>query len=84
MGEPLAEHPNPGSSQRILDVGGRTGGWLSAPAKSCAAATQQVGERVWFHARLDFPNNYFDLVNQCFGDSYPRTWGWPQRAPARL
>ena len=26
---------------------------------------------------LEFPNNYFDLINQRFGLSYLRTWDWP-------
>lgn len=47
------------------------------------AAAQQVGTRVNFYPMdalrmLEFPNNYFDLVNQRFGNSYLRTWDWPQ------
>ncbi len=43
---------------------------------------QQVNDRVEFHLMdalrmLEFPPNYFDLVNQRFGMSYIRTWDWP-------
>ena len=42
-----------------------------------------VADRVEFHVMdalrmLEFPRNYFDLVNQRFGMSYLRTWDWPQ------
>ncbi len=47
------------------------------------AEAQQVSDRVEFHTMdalrmLEFPNNYFDLVNQRFGNSYLRTWDWPK------
>lgn len=45
------------------------------------ARAQQVGERVEFHVMdalrmLEFPANYFDLVNHRFGLSWLRTWDW--------
>lgn len=47
------------------------------------AAALQVSDRVEFHTMdalrmLEFPTNYFDLVNQRFGQSYLRTWDWPK------
>ncbi|HEX7736549.1 MAG TPA: methyltransferase domain-containing protein, partial [Ktedonobacteraceae bacterium] len=47
------------------------------------AVLQQVDERVEFHAMdalrmLEFPHNYFDLVNLRFGVSFMRTWDWPK------
>ena len=47
------------------------------------AEVQRLGDRVEFHTMdalrmLEFPNNYFDLVNQRFGNSYLRTWDWPK------
>jgi ubiquinone/menaquinone biosynthesis C-methylase UbiE len=46
------------------------------------ARLQEVAHRVEFHTMdalrmLEFPANYFDLVNQRFGHSYLRTWDWP-------
>lgn len=46
------------------------------------AEAQQVSDRVEFHVMdalrvLEFPNNYFDLVNLRLGSSYLRTWDWP-------
>lgn len=46
------------------------------------AEAQQVGERVEFRVMdalrmLEFPANSFDLVNQRLGQSYLRTWEWP-------
>ncbi|GAC1637054.1 MAG: hypothetical protein NVS4B9_30210 [Ktedonobacteraceae bacterium] len=46
------------------------------------AAAQQVSDRVEFHVMdalrmLEFPDGYFDLVNQRFGGSYLRKWDWP-------
>lgn len=45
------------------------------------ATLHQVHERVQFHVMdalrmLEFPNNYFDLVNLRFGISFVRTWEW--------
>lgn len=42
-----------------------------------------VNERVEFHTMdalrmLEFPQGYFDLVNQRLGMSYLRTWDWPK------
>lgn len=46
------------------------------------AAREQLDERVEFHVMdalrsLDFPDDYFDLVNLRFGTSYLRKWDWP-------
>lgn len=54
---------------------------LIASARAEAEA-QQVSDRVEFHTMdalrmLEFPENYFDLVNQRFGWSFLRTWEWP-------
>lgn len=45
------------------------------------AAKEQVDNRVEFHVgdalrMLEFPDAFFDLVNQRFGQSYVRTWEW--------
>jgi ubiquinone/menaquinone biosynthesis C-methylase UbiE len=45
------------------------------------AEALQVSDRVQFHAMdalkgLEFPVDYFDLVNQRLGSSYLRTWDW--------
>jgi ubiquinone/menaquinone biosynthesis C-methylase UbiE len=47
------------------------------------AKEQQVDDRVEFFVMdalrlLEFPDNYFDLVNQRFGVSWLRTWDWPK------
>jgi SAM-dependent methyltransferase len=47
------------------------------------AEAQQVSDRVQFRAMdalrmLEFPANYFDLVNQRFGASFLRKWDWPK------
>lgn len=47
------------------------------------AETRQVNERVEFHVMdalrmLEFPNDYFDLVNVRVAVSYLRTWDWPK------
>lgn len=47
------------------------------------AQAEQLNERVEFHVMdalrgLDFPNGYFDLVNQRQALSFLRTWDWPQ------
>ncbi len=46
------------------------------------ASEQGVGDRVKFHVMdalrmIEFPKNYFDLVNHRFNFSYLRTWDWP-------
>jgi hypothetical protein len=46
------------------------------------ASEQGVGDRVEFHVMdalrmIEFPKNYFDLVNHRFNFSYLRTWDWP-------
>jgi ubiquinone/menaquinone biosynthesis C-methylase UbiE len=50
---------------------------------SSQAEYQKVSDRVEFHTMdalrmLEFPNGYFDLVNQRLGMSYLRTWDWPK------
>ena len=57
-------------SQRIVEY-----------ARSQAQAAG-VADRVEFHVMdalrmLEFPRNYFDLVNQRLGMSYLRSWDWP-------
>ncbi len=47
------------------------------------AEAQQVSDRVQFRTMdalrmLEFPADYFDLVNQRIGASYLRTWDWPK------
>src|SRR5215831_12898226 len=47
------------------------------------AEAQQVSDRVQFSTMdalrmLEFPTDYFHLVNQRFGASYLRTWEWPK------
>jgi len=47
------------------------------------AEAAQVSDRVQFVEMdalrmLEFPTNYFGLVNQRFGVSYLRTWDWPK------
>src|SRR5258708_2652286 len=47
------------------------------------AEEQQVSNRVEFVAMdalrmLEFPNDFFHVVNQRFGMSYLRTWDWPK------
>ena len=46
------------------------------------AKEQGVSDRVEFHVMdalrmIEFPQGYFDLVNQRLGMSYLRTWDWP-------
>ncbi len=50
-----------------------------------SAQAQELGvhDRVEFHTMdalrmLEFPQGYFDLVNQRLGMSYLRTWDWPK------
>lgn len=47
------------------------------------AAEQQLSERVEFRVMdalrmIEFPSNYFDLVNMRFAGSFLRTWEWPR------
>jgi len=47
------------------------------------AEAQQLSDRVEFHVMdalrmLEFPDEYFDLVNLRFGISFLRTWDWPK------
>jgi len=47
------------------------------------AEAQQISDRVQFVQMdplrmLEFPHNYFDLVNQRFAVSYLRAWDWPK------
>ena len=47
------------------------------------AEIQQVSDRVEFHVMdvlrtLEFPDQYFDMVNLRLGASYLRTWDWPK------
>lgn len=47
------------------------------------AQAQQVTDRIEFHVMdalrmLEFPADYFDLVNIRFGVSFLRTWDWPR------
>jgi len=47
------------------------------------AVAAQVADRVEFHVMdalliLEFPNNFFDLVNLRLGVSFLRTWDWPK------
>jgi ubiquinone/menaquinone biosynthesis C-methylase UbiE len=47
------------------------------------AKVQQVSDRVQFRPMdilfmLEFPPNYFELINQRFGWSFLRTWDWPK------
>ncbi len=47
------------------------------------AEAQHVSDRVQFRTMdalrmLEFPTEYFHLVNQRFGASYLRTWDWPK------
>ena len=47
------------------------------------AAAENLDDRVEFHAMdalrmLEFPTDYFDLVNHRLGISWLRTWNWPK------
>src|SRR6266851_2530638 len=47
------------------------------------AKVQQLSARVEFHVMdalrmLEFPSNFFDLVNLRFAIGYMRTWDWPK------
>ncbi len=69
----------PAMSQLVgVDVSSRIVEYARAQAEA-----QQVSDRVQFRTMdalrmLEFPTNYFDLVNQRFGNSYLRTWDWPK------
>lgn len=59
-----------------VDVSGKMLDYARAQAKA-----EQVSDRVEFHAMdalrmLEFPQSYFDLVNQRFAGSWLRTWDW--------
>jgi ubiquinone/menaquinone biosynthesis C-methylase UbiE len=61
-----------------VDVSGRMVEYARAQAEE-----QQVSDRVQFRVMdalrmLEFPTDYFDLVNQRTGASYLRTWDWPK------
>jgi ubiquinone/menaquinone biosynthesis C-methylase UbiE len=67
----------PGMPELVgVDVSSRMVEYAQAQAEA-----EQVGDRVRFRVMdallmLEFPDNYFDLVNQRFGASYLRTWDW--------
>ena len=69
----------PGISLLVgVDVSSRMVEYARAQAEA-----QQVSDRVQFATMnalrmLEFPSDYFDLVNQRFGASYLRTWEWPK------
>ncbi|HET8845881.1 MAG TPA: class I SAM-dependent methyltransferase [Ktedonobacteraceae bacterium] len=61
-----------------VDISGR----MIEYAQSQALA-RGLDKRVQFHTMdvlrvLEFPNHFFDLVNQRFATSYLRTWDWPR------
>jgi len=61
-----------------VDVSGRMLDYARTQAE-----TQQVNDRVQFASMdalrmLEFPADYFDLVNQRFAVSWLRTWDWPK------
>ncbi|HLZ62713.1 MAG TPA: class I SAM-dependent methyltransferase [Ktedonosporobacter sp.] len=61
-----------------VDVSGKMVHYARAQAEA-----QGVSDRVEFHVMdalrmLEFPNAFFDLVNQRFGVGYLRTWEWPK------
>jgi ubiquinone/menaquinone biosynthesis C-methylase UbiE len=65
-----------------LLVGVDVNGQMIEYARAQAVA-QQVSDRVQFSTMdalrmLEFPADFFDLVNQRFGASYLRTWDWPK------
>lgn len=60
-----------------VDISGKMVEYARTHAKD-----QQVSDRVEFHVmdalrELEFPQGYFDLVNQRLGGSYLRKWDWP-------
>ncbi len=61
-----------------VDASGRLLDYARAQAEA-----QQVSDRVEFHVMdalrmLEFPTDFFDLVNMRFGMSFLRTWDWPK------
>ncbi len=61
-----------------IDVSGKMVEYACAQAE-----VKQVSDRVEFHTMdalrmLEFPSDYFDLVNHRFGQSWLRTWDWPK------
>jgi ubiquinone/menaquinone biosynthesis C-methylase UbiE len=61
-----------------IDISERMITYARAQAKA-----HQVSDRIEFHTmdalcQLEFPDGYFDLVNQRLGLSYLRTWDWLQ------
>jgi SAM-dependent methyltransferase len=55
---------------------------MIARAREQASAQGPGGDRVEFAVMdalqmIEFPQNFFDLINMRFGDSYLRTWDWP-------
>lgn len=61
-----------------VDISKRMVDYARAQAKA-----EQVSDRVEFHTmdalrKLEFADDYFDLVNQRFGMSWVRTWNWPE------
>ncbi len=69
----------PGPSTLVgIDVSSKMVTYARAQAEA-----RGVGDRVQFHvmdalSMLQFPDGFFDLVNQRFGMSYLRTWDWPK------
>ena len=69
----------PGMSMLVgVDVSNKMIEYAQAQAEA-----EQVSDRVQFRAMdalrmLEFPANYFDLVNQRIGASYLRTFDWPK------
>jgi ubiquinone/menaquinone biosynthesis C-methylase UbiE len=66
----------------VLLVGVDTSRTFIEYARAQAEAAQ-VHDRVEFHVMdalrmLEFPNHFFDLVNQRFAGSWLRTWDWPK------
>ena len=60
------------------DISQRTLDYARAQARE-----HRVSDRVEFHQmdaqhRLEFPAEFFDLINQRFAMSYLRTWDWPK------
>ncbi|GAC1474981.1 MAG: hypothetical protein PVS3B1_26070 [Ktedonobacteraceae bacterium] len=56
---------------------------LCEPIQKPKAEAQQVAEHVTFQVMdatlmLEFPDDYFDLVNMRMGSSFLRTWDWPK------